>query len=99
MKRVLLLIFFTFSICNVASANTFQQSMAGKVDTVTTDDITVAQRVYKFTPKTTFRAYEKRGDSIYEVQIEKSDIRPGQYVVVMAQATTALQVIIERWRQ
>jgi len=99
MKRVLLLVFLFFAICGVTSANTFQKCLAGKVETITMDTITVANRVYKFTSKTSFRAHEKRGRSLYDVKIAKSDIMPGQYVVVMAQASTALQIIVERWRQ
>ena len=73
--------------------------MSGNVDAVTQDTVTVASKVYRFTPQTAFKAHEKKGDSIYEVQAKKSDIRPGQYVVVMANGQIALEVIVARWRQ
>ena len=99
MKRLLFVAFLSLTFCTVSVANTFHQSMSGVVDAVTKDTITVAAKVYKYTPQTTFRAHEKKGDAIYEVSAQKDDIRPGQYVVVYAEASTALQVVIARWRE
>ena len=99
MKRIMMIVFISLCMCTVTFANTFHQSMSGKVDAVSPDAITVSNKVYKFTPITSFRAHEKRGQAIYEVAADKSEIRPGQYVIVMANGQIAFQVIIARWRQ
>jgi|GEM_PF-4524252 len=97
-KSILILLFLSLQPCAGSVANTFHQSMSGRVDAVTADTITVATKLYNVTAGTVFRAHEKRGAAIYVVRADKSDIHPGHNVVVMANGPTALEVIIARWR-